>query len=224
MPRKYWRSIKDPRVVRIRRKQLDLLFMLANTGLKTEKDTKELQTFKEDYAGFVLLGESDSVKTKREQVKKVSSGNVAKKDLALQLSGQDYGFFMAVQSHLVLRIHEIMDASIQVWEMDLWQMGGFLRIGVDPINSVFTEEFIPHSLRRGSPLQRHKRLIDLTVALVIRDLDLKPHRFRECQKCNKLFYQPTAREKNYCSLRCAGTARQARYRAQNQKKGGDTRG
>jgi len=224
MPRKYWRSIKDPRVVRIRRKQLDLLFILANADLKAENDTKELQTFKEDYAGFVLLREPDSLKTKPKQVKNVYSGNLAKKNLALQLSGQDHGFFIAVQSHLVLRIHEIMDASIQLWEMDLWQMGGFLRIGVDPINSVFTEEFIPHSLRRGNPLQRHKRLIDLTIALVIRDLDLKPHRFRACQKCNKPFYQPTAREKNYCSVRCAGTARQARYRARNQRTGGDTRG
>lgn len=187
MSREYWKSVKNPRVVRIRRKQLDLLFTLINTDFKN--DTGKIQIFKENYISFIM----------------------ARRSLTTQWSKQYRSFFTDIRSHLILRIHEILDTSM------MWEIDGFLRIGINLTSHVFTERFIPLGLSQRSSLQLHKQLIDLSIILLILDLDLKPDRFRQCQKCNKYFYQPTTREKNYCSLKCAANVRQARYRTRKER-------
>lgn len=40
----------------------------------------------------------------------------------------------------------------------------------------------------------------------------KGHRPRNCARCNNAFI-PTRRDQNYCTVRCAAAARQARRRA-----------
>ena len=73
-------------------------------------------------------------------------------------------------------------------------------------------EFFDGDYSEGSlDLEEEKRELDIRFAAFIRDLDLKPARFRKCMKCRKIFYQPTSRGKNYCSPRCAGAVRQLRY-------------
>lgn len=46
---------------------------------------------------------------------------------------------------------------------------------------------------------------------LIFSLNLTPKRFKRCSKCLKYFYQPTARDTEYCSKECSGVVRQARY-------------
>ncbi len=59
-------------------------------------------------------------------------------------------------------------------------------------------------------------LISATIDF-LRSYDLL--QFHKCAKkeCQKFFYQRTKRQKNYCSLRCAGTVRQRRFQEDKKK-------
>jgi len=60
-------------------------------------------------------------------------------------------------------------------------------------------------------LEREKTRLDTLLADLLKDLNLIPSRFRICRRCGNIFYQPTGRAKHYCSERCAGAVRQARF-------------
>ena len=57
------------------------------------------------------------------------------------------------------------------------------------------------------------------VNALIRDLDSKPNRFRQCPRCGNYFYQPTERKKVYCSIKCGDAVRLQK----NRKKGGENK-
>jgi len=124
-----------------------------------------------------------------------------------------------IQQHLRNRIFRIMEYTVKYpVKMPLWEMKGTVRLVINP-GDYFTEMFTLQVDDFDDLNKQLTDLIDLRLAELIRDLDLRPKRFRECLKCSSLFYQPTSRGKNYCSVKCAGTARQARF--QKKRKGGD---
>jgi hypothetical protein len=47
---------------------------------------------------------------------------------------------------------------------------------------------------------------------IIRDLDFKPNRFRQCPRCGNFFYQPTEKKSIYCSIRCGNAVRLKEFR------------
>ena len=57
-----------------------------------------------------------------------------------------------------------------------------------------------------------KRIIDLALIEITRDLDFKPNRFRQCPRCGNFFYQPTEKKSIYCSIRCGNAVRLQHFR------------
>ena len=68
-------------------------------------------------------------------------------------------------------------------------------------------------------MEKDKELLDARLTELVVSLDLKPSRFRKCGECGSYFYQPTTREKNYCSPRCAAKVRKRRFIDRKKEKG-----
>ena len=124
----------------------------------------------------------------------------------------DATYLERLQAHLRKRLLRIIEDSGQLWEMPLWSLSGRLQLKVHGLEGRFTESFSPHGTITQNSFSKARGLTDLRLYKLIRDIDLQPKRFRQCPQCSKLFYQATARPKEYCSVTCAGTVRQARFR------------
>jgi hypothetical protein len=117
-----------------------------------------------------------------------------------------------LQAHLRERLLRIIEDSEQLWEMPQWSLNGRLQLSLQGREGRFIESFVPHRAASSSDISKARGLTDLRLYELIRDLSLQPKRFRQCPLCKALFYQPTARPKEYCSPTCAGTVRQTRFR------------
>ena len=200
MHRKSWKSRLDPKIMKLRREQLDSLLALANGDFTTGRDLE---------SGIAAYSRAIGVSA----IKTVNY---------LEL-------ITAVEKHIASRIEVIIDACQSLWSQHLWKMDGYLSLTVIPKDSptagperdIFSEEFSLKESVAGGFLEQEKARLDLAFLEVIRDLDLRPSRFRKCPACRRYFYRPTSKEKNFCSPRCAGTMRQRRYikRIHEQKEG-----
>jgi hypothetical protein len=119
-------------------------------------------------------------------------------------------FLGQLQAHLRSRLDDIMKAAALGRRKDLFESVGVRSLVADLQADRFFEEFVEKE-SQGDPLEIEKAAIDNRLVELIRDLDLRPGHFKKCRRCQRYFYQFTSREKNFCSLRCAGTARQAEY-------------
>jgi hypothetical protein len=119
-------------------------------------------------------------------------------------------FLGQLQAHLRSRFDAIMNAAALGRRKELFESVGARSLVADLEADRFFEEFVEKE-SQGDPLEIEKAAIDNRLVEGIRDLDLRPGHFKKCRRCQRYFYQFTAREKNFCSLRCAGTARQAEY-------------
>jgi hypothetical protein len=117
-----------------------------------------------------------------------------------------------LQTHVKERLLRIVEDSAQLWEMPQWSLSGRLQLSLHGLEGRFIESFVPHGAASSNDISKARGLTDLRLYELIRDLSLQPKRFRQCLRCKALFYQPTARPKEYCSPTCAGTVRQARFR------------
>ena len=190
MHRKSWKSRLDPKIVKQRREQLDSLLALANADFTTGSG----------------LENGISAYSRAIGVSALKTVNY------LEL-------ITAAGKHIASRIEVIIDACQSLWSQHLWKMEGSLSLTVIPKNAptasperdIFSEEFSGKRKVKGKFMEQEKARIDLALLDVIRDLDLRPSRFRKCPACLRYFYRPTSKEKNFCSPRCAGTMRQRRY-------------
>jgi hypothetical protein len=123
------------------------------------------------------------------------------------------GFLEQLQMHLRSRIEEIMRSSKTNTSSPLWQIEGVWEISVSVAADSFMQEFraVDGQDMHKLELESQKRQADIRLAELIRDLELKPSRFRLCKRCGKFFYQQTAHEKIYCSRRCSNALRQAKF-------------
>jgi hypothetical protein len=96
--------------------------------------------------------------------------------------------------------------------MPLWKMGGSIEFTVDAKTKRFYERFRFRKIKPGNELKALKRMIDKAIIDIIRDLDFKPNRFHQCPRCGNFFYQPTEKEKSYCSIRCGDAVRLQQFR------------
>jgi hypothetical protein len=119
-------------------------------------------------------------------------------------------FLGQLQAHLRSRLDAIMKAAALGRRKKLFESVGVRSLVVDLEPDRFLEEFVERE-SEGDSLEIEKAAIDNRLVELIRDLDLKPGHFKKCRRCQKYFYQFTARGKSFCSLRCAGTARQTEY-------------
>ena len=142
--------------------------------------------------------------------------------------------YLELQHHIRGRIEKIITTSRGFWDDKLMnvEIHGSLGIRILPRGGIgvngktgdrFIETFTPSIDESVDRITRAKALMDLWLADLIRDLGLQPSRFRVCAKCGRYFYQPTSRRRNYCSRKCAGAVRQARYEKRKRlEKGGTT--
>jgi hypothetical protein len=206
--RNYWKSQRNIDLEKRHRENLGLLLWLSNQDVE-EKERKKLEWIEEGYEK--LLG---------------------KKSLDGRRSTPV--FLEKLRTHIRGRIESIINASLQLHdEIPLWQVGGVLQIAVTPIGvtgvavgkDYFTMRFIfgGRGKYARSSLERAKELIDARLTEIVLSLDLKPSRFKKCPECGAYFYQPTSREKNYCSAGCAAKVRKRRFLEKiSREKGGDT--
>lgn len=121
-------------------------------------------------------------------------------------------FMLNLQAHLRSRFDAIMGANTASQKIvtSLFEAKVVRRILIDPMSDLFEEEFVALE-SHGDPLDKEKRYIDARLARLIFGLSLKPGGFKRCLRCEKYFVQFSLREREFCSTRCAGAARQARW-------------
>ena len=188
MKKKYWKSLKNKSLTDERLGQLESLFAFVNLDL-TANGNKGIQKIAAEYFDRLTLGLVNS-------------------DIrSLIFKHDDIDLFRKVQSHLAHRIEANIDASENLWDMPLLNV----EVWVHGRENRFTVILKLDDTGPEELLEKGKQLIDFCFLTLLSDLDLKPKRFRKCQKCKNYFYQPTTREKNYCSAKCANAVRQARF-------------
>ena len=136
-----------------------------------------------------------------------------RKDLLIQL-----------QTHIRSRFQAIINAveSGTANEADtLIEMKGSRRVLIDPNEDKFLYGFWPDKVRSDCQLDigTEKDLADLIFSDYIQNNEFIPSRFGKCgwEKCNGFYYQRTAKERKFCSTRCANASNQAIFQAKQKR-------
>jgi hypothetical protein len=211
---KYWKSQKNPHFLKVRRNNLEHMLDFLNANIGTMgKD--QLMDLVETYTRFIGGGQQGPPFSQFMQDHGYYFGGLGPNSSVGVLKERSQ-FLAELQSHL----REIIEASIRGVNSGetLYLCNIQRRVVVEPSLDRFIEEALVEKIQSQDALEDEKRKIDIVFANIIRDLDLKPSRFRICLKCRKVFYQPTSRGKNFCSARCAGAVRQARYEKRKREK------
>jgi hypothetical protein len=188
---RYWTSKKQKAVVSERREQLNLLFQFANAELK-ENGNDQLVGQINDLLKSIVTGHQEGCP-----------------DL---LGAENEELVNGLQKHLYARLKKVIHNTKLLWEMPLWKIGGSIELTVDAKTNRLYERFRLRKMKPGNELKALKRIVDLALIEIFRDLNSKPNRFRQCPKCGRYFYQPTKREKIYCSIRCGDAVRLQKFR------------
>jgi hypothetical protein len=120
-------------------------------------------------------------------------------------------------SSIQKRLQELFE-GIMTRSEPLINMTGHQELSIDDAGK-FIFQFIPRGFK-GEELDwnEEKKLIDIIFMDLIRKLDLIPERFHKCLKCDNYFYQVSAKERKYCSVKCGNVERQAEYIKSEKKK------
>jgi hypothetical protein len=188
---RYWTSEKQKSVISERREQLDLLFQFANAELKENRNDQFVRQI-HDLLNSIMREHQESCP-----------------DL---LSAENDELINGLQRHLCARLKKVIHNTKLLWEMPLWKIGGSIELTVDAKTNRLYERFRLRKMKPGNELKALKRIVDLALIEIFRDLNSKPNRFRQCPKCGRYFYQPTKREKIYCSIRCGDAVRLQKFR------------
>ena len=194
--RTHWTSKKQKAVISERREHLDLLFEFANTDLTVAKS---------DHLKSQMYGFLESMMAGRPAI------------YSLALSAEKNELIQELQKHLRARLKKIVDNAKGLGEMPLWTVSGSLEFTVNPISNRFHERFRFRKIKAGNEIKELKRIIDLALIEITRDLDFKPNRFRQCPRCGNFFYQPTEKKSIYCSIRCGNAVRLQEFRKKKNK-------
>ena len=127
-------------------------------------------------------------------------------------------FFLKLQQHLKSQIERIAAAdkdSTAKAGTPIISLHGYQAVYFDTKTKTFQVRFNPE-IEKDDPLVQldigeEKQILDLILSDIMANFGLSVDRFRKCQRCSNLFYQYTANEKIYCSLRCSNAERQARH-------------
>ena len=217
MAEKYWKSQKSADLIDLNRKNLEGMVSFLNADIQSMRENSlvdlihNLALFQRyGMTGFQLL---DFTKHYTRLAGELSSGSTQEAILERK------EFFAKIQTHLKGRVNQIIASAQSGTQSLLFKIPGIQKISVYSAGQFQREFDLGEDLK--DPVEDEKRRADLRLVDLIWDLDLKPGRFRKCVKCQKYFYQPTSRERNYCSTRCAVAVRQVEF--QKKKKLGGKR-
>jgi hypothetical protein len=191
----YWTSKNTKAVVEKRRAELDLLIGFVNAG-KTTPASQHLQSRIMDH-----LHRHPALHPHNRGWK--ADGNLT-------------NLMDALQQRLRDRLGSIIENKLMLAEMPLWRISGSVSFALDPIKNRFHERFQLRKVKRGNEINALKKIMDIWLIEIIRDLDFSPRRFGQCPRCGGFFYSPTAKERIYCSTRCGGAARQEKFREERR--------
>jgi hypothetical protein len=215
MAEKYWKSQKSADLIELNKKNLEGMVSFLNAHIESMGENSlvdlihNLALFQRyGTTGFQLLDFT-------QHYNRLAGGLASGFSQEAILERKE--FFTQVQAHLRSRMDMIIAAAKSENRAPLFQIPGIQKI------SVYSPALFQKELDLGKdlkdPLEDEKRRVDLRLVDLIWDLDLKPGRFRRCAKCRKYFYQPTSRERNYCSTRCAVAVRQAEFQKRKKREG-----
>lgn len=123
-------------------------------------------------------------------------------------------FFSAIRAHAEKIIQGIVDGVAKEEEVEI-KCNAQVGIKLKVINGKITSFYFLSSKGpdQGLSLQHEKNKIDVLVLNIINALGSDLMRIKKCKKdgCDTFFWQPTNRQKEYCSQKCAGAARQKKY-------------
>lgn len=138
---------------------------------------------------------------------------------------QTKDFTIQLQTHIRSRFQAIIysvESGAEDKTESLIEMKGSRKVLIDPNNDRFLHGFWPDKLRSDGQLdiEEEKDLADLIFSDYIQNNELLPSRFGKCswEKCEGFYYQRTAKERKYCSTRCANAANQSKFLAKQKKK------
>ena len=194
----YWTSEKNKAVIDQRRKQLDHMLEFANADLSQPESTP-LQDRILD-----LLSDATTPGPGRKRILDVWEHLDVLPDL---------------QKHLRSHFTMITSNSKMMYEMPFLVFSGSLELTLDRDGRRFYQRFRLLEVTEGDEAKILKQALNLALLQIIRDLDLRPKRFRKCLRCESFFYQPTTRKKDYCSTRCNDAVRLQRFRKKRQLAG-----
>jgi len=192
---KYWTSKKSKAMVEEKRAELDLLIDFANADMNATA-SQRLQTRVLDHLHRHPALHPDNRNWK--------------------IDGQLTTLFEALQQRLRSRLDSIVENKHMLAKMPLWEISGSVSFELNPIDNRFHERFQLRKVKRDNEINALKKIIDLWLIEIIRDLDFSPRRFGQCPRCDGFFYSPTAKERIYCSSRCGGAARQEKFREERR--------
>jgi hypothetical protein len=198
--RTHWTSKKQESVISERREQLNLFFEFANADLNAAKS---------DHLKSQIYGFLESMIAGRPAIHSVA------------LNFKQSRMMQELQKHLRARLKKILLNTELLVEMPLWTISGSLEFKVKASINRFQERFHFRKIKPGNELKELKRMVDLAFIEIIRDLDFKPNRFRQCPRCETFFYQPTEKESIYCSIRCGNAVRLQRFRKERRRVQGE---
>ncbi len=175
-----------------KRAELDFLLGFANADLTREENRRRYSTLMDRIWQHPALHEDNR-------------GRVANDDFVYIKD--------SLQRHLRSRLRNVIKNSKMLWSIPLWRVSGSVCIELDPMGKCFQERFELRKVKPGNEVKALKKIIDLWLTEIIRELDFSPRRIGRCHLCGGYFFQPTKKEKRYCSEKCSNAVRQQKYRA-----------
>ena len=192
---KNWTAKKQGEIIHKRRDHLDVLMEFSNADLTNGSNDDLIRRF------------TDFLNSMMHQHKETHPYIIgAENTLIIQ----------GLQKHLRARFKKIIRNTGLLVEMPLWTVRGSLNFTVKNLDGRFYERFRFQKVKKSDELKAMKQLIDLALIEIIRDLDFKPRRFHQCPKCKSYFYQPTEKERIYCSTRCGDAMRLKKFRKEKK--------
>lgn len=198
------------------------LLGLANHDVKGSGES-DFFIFIRDFCSFWEHVQSDHPAIKASQKYKLyMEGLPELSDAGVMKERRKY--FAQLQAHL----HELLLGTMAANENDgavnpVIEMTCKYTLVIDPATKEYVEKFEPNKdLTPGDALdlKGDKLLLDLAFVELVKKEGLVAGRFKRCEKCSKIFYQPTAKDRQFCSTYCGGVTRQAKHKEKiDQKKG-----
>jgi hypothetical protein len=194
--KKNWTSKKNRSVIRDKRDHLDMLVEFINADLTNGSNDQLMRRFA-DFLNLMMVQHRETH--------------------PYIMGAEKTEIMQGLQKHLRSRFKKIIHNTKMLVEMPLWTIRGSLTFKVENIAGRFHERFRFQKTKEGDELKATKQLIDLALIEIIRDLDFRPRRFNQCPKCKSYFYQPTEKERIYCSTRCGDAVRLQKFRQEKKK-------
>jgi len=220
--KKYKKSHKHPEIIEERKYELEELIKLANSDPRPMK-VEELLELSFNYAKLLYDKALDIVLFDISELYLLCADGLTHESPP-SLVDEKRQFFIQIQSHIRVRLENIF-TTLKSGKVDtLIEVDGPVKIDAQYYENNIFYNFIlvePRPFRtKELNLEHEKKKVDEKFINIINDLDVWLDHIKKCLQCGNFFFQRTAREKKYCSPRCAGKVRQERYQG-SAGKGGD---